>query len=59
VGVIASAVVLVLVQRFTRVHFFLYGGIGLLTCFGIGYLASRCLPATTKPLEGLTVYTTR
>jgi Na+/proline symporter len=58
VGVIASAVVLVLVQRYTRVHFFLYGAIGLLTCFGMGYLASRRLPATAKPLEGLTVYTT-
>jgi solute:Na+ symporter, SSS family len=59
VGAVISAVVLYLVQRHTSVNFFLYGMIGIVTCFSVGYLASLILPASQKPLEGLTIHTPR
>lgn len=57
VGVIASAIVLLLVQRYTRVHFFLYAAVGVLTCLVVGYLASALIPSARQSLEGLTIYT--
>ena len=59
VGAAAGVVALYLVQRHTNVSFFLYGGIGIVACFVVGYLASLVLPARRKPLAGLTVYTSR
>jgi SSS family transporter len=56
VGAIASAVVLYFVQRDTDIHFFLYAGIGILTCMVVGWLASQVLPEADKPLAGLTIY---
>lgn len=44
VGAIAGAVVLFCVQRYTPVHFLLYGAIGTTTCFACGYLASLFWP---------------
>ncbi len=56
VGAIASAVVLYFLQRHTDIHFFLYAGIGILTCMVVGWLASQVLPEADKPLAGLTIY---
>jgi SSS family transporter len=56
VGAVVSAIVLYLVRTLTDVHFFLYGGIGILTCVLVGYLASVMLPAKRKNLDGLTFY---
>ena len=56
VGALTSAIVLYLVSAFTPVHFFLYAGIGILTCFAVGYLASILLPSDQPQLKGLTVY---
>ena len=54
-GFLASAVLLYLTQASGRVHFFLYGGIGMFSCLGVGWLASWVLPQH-KDIEGLTVY---
>jgi Na+/proline symporter len=56
VGAFCSAVLLYFVKVFTAVHFFLYGGIGILACAGIGYLSSLVLPAEQKSVDGLTYY---
>jgi Na+/proline symporter len=59
VGAVAGVIVLYVVQRHTRVSFFLYGGTGILVTFLVGYAASLVLPAVHKPLDGLTLFTTR
>ena len=56
-GAVASAVTLYLVSTLTQVHFFLYAGIGLTTCFAVGYLTSLALPERPMRLRGLTIYT--
>jgi solute:Na+ symporter, SSS family len=58
IGALASAVVLFFVQRYTRLHFFLYASVGLFTCLIVGYVASRLLPTPPQSLAGLTLYTT-
>jgi Na+/proline symporter len=55
VGTLASAVILLLVKNFTPLHFFLYSGIGIISCVLTGYLASF-LFASGKSFEGLTIY---
>ena len=40
VGIVVSTITLYLVQQFTAVHFFLYGAVGILTCFVAGYAVS-------------------
>jgi Na+/proline symporter len=55
VGTLASAVILLLVKNFTTLHFFLYSGMGIISCVLIGYLASF-LFVSTKNTEGLTIY---
>lgn len=57
VGVVASTIVLWLIQRYTRVHFFLYAAAGVSTCLAVGYLASVLIPSARQPLEGLTIHT--
>ena len=56
-GVGLSVVTLFLVQRYTPIHFFLYAGIGIVTCVAGGYVASLILPSRVKPLDGLTIFT--
>ena len=56
-GAVASAATLYLVSTLTHVHFFLYAGIGLVTCFAVGYLTSLALPDRPMRLKGLTIYT--
>ncbi|MEZ4702782.1 MAG: sodium:solute symporter [Rhodothermales bacterium] len=41
VGALASAAILFGVQRYTSLHFFLYAGVGVVSCFVIGLAASR------------------
>ena len=56
-GAVVSMIVLYAVQQHTRVHFLLYGAIGIVTCFAVGWAASILLHARAKPLHGLTVRT--
>ena len=58
-GIVVSVLTLFLVQRYTSVHFFLYAGIGIITCVVGGYIASILIPAKVKPLDGLTIFTMR
>lgn len=53
IGAVASIAVLYYVQRHTEVHFFLYAGVGMLTCFVVGLLASIAFPSK-KNVSGLT-----
>ncbi|MHC4328373.1 MAG: sodium:solute symporter family protein [Planctomycetota bacterium] len=55
IGVICSTATLYCVQRFTDVHFFLYGGIGITTCASVGYLASLLIPSSKSHPANLTV----
>jgi Na+/proline symporter len=57
VGAIASGGLLYGVQQYTSTSFFLYGLIGVGTCFIVGYLASLVLPSKPKDLRQLTLYT--
>ena len=56
-GFVASAILLYVVSSQQMVHFFLYGGIGILSCVITGWLASWLLPDREKNLAGLTLYT--
>lgn len=58
IGAAVGVVVLYLVQSRTDVHFFLYAGVGITTCFVVGYLASllKARP-TDESLAGLTWHT--
>ncbi len=56
-GFAVSAILLYVVSSWQMVHFFLYGGIGILSCFIAGWLASWLLPDREKNLAGLTLYT--
>lgn len=56
-GAMLSAGLLFWVQHYTQVHFFLYAGIGMISCMVIGYLISLLFPAEEKNLTGLTIHT--
>jgi len=56
-GAVGGAVVLFLVERYTQTHFFLYAGVGITACFGIGYVVSLLVPGRAKNVDRLTVYT--
>ena len=59
VGAIIGASVLYLVQSFTDTHLYLYGFVGVASCFISGYLFSL-LPGGHKPdIAGLTIFTIR
>ncbi|MCA9300787.1 MAG: sodium:solute symporter, partial [Phycisphaerales bacterium] len=55
IGLLASALVLYLVSTTTRLHFFLYAGIGILSCVAFGWLASRAFPSARPPSAGTTL----
>lgn len=57
IGAIVSVVLVFAAQTYTRMHFFLYGAIGLVSAMLVGYLASLVIPVGSKSLDGLTVYT--
>jgi len=46
IGFFCSTAILYYVQRFTAIHFFLYGGIGITTCAALGYLFSLLIPSS-------------
>jgi Na+/proline symporter len=56
VGIVSSTAILYYVQRFTDVHFFLYGGIGIGTCVIVGYLASLLIPSSKPCPDTLTIH---
>ena len=56
IGFAASTIVLYWVSSTGAVHFFLFGGIGILTCAIVGWMASLILPGTAGNVEGLTVH---
>jgi len=43
----------------THVHFYLYGAIGVVVAFTVGYVASLAFPRAAQPLDGLTAFTMR
>jgi len=55
IGAITSAIILLLIQNFTPLHFFLYSGIGIISCVLIGYVASFFF-SSKKNTDGLTIY---
>ncbi len=57
IGFAVSAILLYVVSSWQTVHFFLYGGIGILSCFITGWLASWLLPDRERDLTGLTLHT--
>ena len=54
IGAASSALLVGLVKFFTDLHFFLYAGIGLLSCVIIGWAASLVFPRPPQNLKGLT-----
>lgn len=58
IGAVSSVVILYWVQQHSDLHFFLYGGVGVLSCVGVGVVASLFVkdPAR-KDLTGLTIST--
>ncbi len=58
-GAVTSAVVLYLVQQHTKLPFYWYAAVGLVTCFVVGWVASLVIPAPAKPLDGLTRHTVK
>ena len=57
IGIVYSTAILYYVQRFTEIHFFLYGGIGITACVCSGYLASLLIPSSKLYTKNLTVHT--
>jgi len=57
IGAVTGVAVLFCVQKYTETHGFLYAGVGIATCFSVGYLASLVLPTPQKTLRGVTIYT--
>lgn len=54
IGALASAAVLYWVQRYTNLHFFLYAGIGVMTCVVVGWTASWLFPPPSRESAALT-----
>ena len=57
IGALASALIVFAAQTYTKMHFFLYGAVGLVAAMVLGYVLSLILPAKAKDLTGLTLYT--
>ncbi len=57
VGVIASIMVTLVIEKFTPLHFFIYGFIAIMTTFGVGYITSLLFPRKAVSLNGLTFLT--
>lgn len=56
IGAILSAIILLLVKTYTPINFFLYSGIGVISCVFFGYFASFIFKSN-KSINGLTIYT--
>ncbi|MBM4035455.1 MAG: sodium/solute symporter, partial [Planctomycetes bacterium] len=59
IGAGAGAALSALAWRCTAIHFYLYGAIGVVGAFVVGYAASFAFPRAAQPLDGLTVLTMR
>jgi solute:Na+ symporter, SSS family len=55
IGIATAIVVTLLAWSLNLVHPYFYLGISILVCLLVGYVASLCLPAPQRSLEGLTV----
>ena len=55
VGAFASALILLAVKTWTPLNFFLYSGIGIISCMIVGYFASLFFHSD-KSTDGLTIY---
>lgn len=58
-GLCASFALSLVVWQFTKTEGYLYAAISIAGCLSVGYLASLVGPVQTKPLDGLTIHTTR
>ena len=56
IGFAVSASILCWASATGAVHFFLYGGIGILTCSIVGWFASVVLTHHPKNIDGLTIH---
>jgi Na+/proline symporter len=56
IGALAGALCLWLVQQYTEVSFLLYGTVGIVATFVIGWLASCFFDKDPNPRKGLTIY---
>ena len=56
IGAASSIGVLVFLTWYSSVNFYLHSVIGIFTCVGVGYFASRMLPNKTSDLDGLTMH---
>ena len=56
-GVVIGMVVVVLLQRYTSVHFLWYQTVGAVVTIMTGYLFSLVLPGRVRDLHGLTIFT--
>jgi Na+(H+)/acetate symporter ActP len=57
VGSLVGTAVLIYLEVFTRISFFIYGTVALAVSVGVGYLVSLAFPGRPRNLEGLTVWT--
>ena len=57
VGALAGVIAVFATQQYTAVHFFLYAGVGIVVCFGVGYAVSLVTPASHRDLTDLTLAT--
>ena len=55
-GAVASGVVLILIPRYTNLHFFLHAAIGIATCVTVGYVTSLLLPNRDHQDARLTIH---
>ena len=56
IGIIASVVLTVLTKLYTQIHVLMYVVISIGACMIFGYMGSLLFPASTKSLQGLTIY---
>jgi len=56
-GAVAGIAASALACYATRIHFYLYGAIGVAVSFAVGYAASLAFPRAARPLDGLTAFT--
>lgn len=57
-GFAVSALGQYVVKSHLHIHFFLFGLVGVCSCFIIGYLASYLFPEPEREFSGLTIHTT-
>ncbi|HUT35952.1 MAG TPA: sodium/solute symporter [Planctomycetota bacterium] len=59
IGAAAGATLSTLAWRCTAIHFYLYGAVGVVVSFVVGYVASLAFPRAGRSMEGLTLLTLR